>query len=292
MRINKKDFFDIAVQLAIKKGFISEEITIDYELSGKIDNYFQLVSIEKVLLARIQINEIYLFYGQPKFIKSKLIKVKNKPKEYSLNWKRKIFKKYLYIFFYFCLGLIAPFIFFIPVLALLSALKVPFLSGIFLVFGIFIHFLFRRFLTQKGLLKKKRPLIIEVIWFILAFLNWLIYFYLILFANNPFQIYAMKDKSYLAAKNSIVNGIKECVVNQAENKPTTFKDVRTFSDGYSTLLSFDIEPVDPDTCFKVKAIPKYSDNTWFEIDLNNETGEVFKTCGDPTKPGCEEGNTW
>ena len=35
MRINKKDLFDIAVELAIKKGFISEEITLDYELSGK-----------------------------------------------------------------------------------------------------------------------------------------------------------------------------------------------------------------------------------------------------------------
>ena len=291
MLINKKDLFDIAVQLAIKKGFISEEITLDYELSGKIDNYFQLVSIDKVLLARIQINEIYLFYGK-QFTKSKLIKVKNKPKEYSLTWKRKIFKKYLYIFFYFCLGLIAPFIFFIPVLFLLSALKVPFSSGIFLVFGIFIHFLFRRFLTQKGLLKKKRPLIIEVIWFILAFLNWLIYFYLILFANNDIQINAMKDKSYSAVKNSLVNGIKECVVNQADDKPTTFKDARTFSDGYSTLKLFDIKPIDPNTCFKAKAIPKHSHNTWFEIDLNNETGEVSKTCGDSSKPGCDEGNTW
>ena len=29
-----------------------------------------------------------------------------------------------------------------------------------------------------------------------------------------------------------------------------------------------------------------------EIDLNNETGEVSKTCGDSSKPGCDEGNTW
>ena len=233
-----------------------------------------------------------MFYGQPKFIKSKLIKVKNKPKEYSLTWKRKNFKKYLYIFFYFCLGLIAPFIFFIPVSLLLN-LKIPFLSGIFLVFGIFIHFLFRRFLTQKGLLKKKRPLIIEVIWFILAFFNWLIYFYVILFANNDIQINATKDKSYSLAKNLIVNGIKECSVNQAENKPTTFKDVRTFSDGwYSTLLSFDIEPVDPDTCFKAKAVPTTNQNTWFEISMDKDTGAFTKTCGDSSKPGCEEGNTW
>ena len=44
-----------------------------------------------------------------------------------------------------------------------------------------------------------------------------------------------------AAKNLLVNVIKECIVNQADNKPTTFKDVRTFSDGQSALKSFDIK---------------------------------------------------
>ena len=134
--------------------------------------------------------------------------------------------------------------------------------------------------------------IIEVIWFILAFLNRLIYFYLILFANNPFQINAMKDKSYSAAKNLIVNGIKECVVNQAENKPTTFKDVRTFSDGQSVLKSFDIKPIDPNTCFKAKAVPKTDQNTWFEIEMDENIGVLTKTCGDSSKSGCKEGNTW
>ena len=103
----------------------------------------------------------------------------------------------------------------------------------------------------------------------------------------------MKDKSYSLAKNLIVNGIKECLVNQAENKPTTFKDVRTFSDGwYNTLLSFDIKPVDPDTCFKAKAVPTTNQNTWFEISMDEDTGAFTKTCGDSSKPGCEEGNTW
>jgi hypothetical protein len=95
-----------------------------------------------------------------------------------------------------------------------------------------------------------------------------------------------------SAKNSIVTGIKECVVNQLDDKPTSFKDVRTFSDGYSKLKSFDIKPIDPDTCFKAKAVPTNDWNTWFEIDLNNETGDVSKTCGDSSKPGCNKGNTW
>ena len=33
-------------------------------------------------------------------------------------------------------------------------------------------------------------------------------------------------------------------------------------------------------------------NTWFEAEFDPKTGEVIKTCGDSTKPGCEEGNTW
>ena len=38
MRINKKDLFDIAVQLAIKKGFIYEETTGGPQLIGKVTN--------------------------------------------------------------------------------------------------------------------------------------------------------------------------------------------------------------------------------------------------------------
>ena len=79
MRKNKKDLFDIAVQIAISKGIITEEITLDYELSGKIDSYFQLVTIDKVLIARIHINEINSLYLQPK-----LIGKKNKTKEFPL----------------------------------------------------------------------------------------------------------------------------------------------------------------------------------------------------------------
>tara|TARA_Y100000994_G_C15325368_1_gene289903 strand:+ start:297 stop:524 length:228 start_codon:yes stop_codon:yes gene_type:complete len=64
-----------------------------------------------------------------------------------------------------------------------------------------------------------------------------------------------QKKSLRISKNSIVLGIKECVVNQADYNPTSFKDLRTFSDGYSKLKLFDIKPIDPDTCFKAKAVP-------------------------------------
>ena len=100
------------------------------------------------------------------------------------------------------------------------------------------------------------------------------------------------DSSSSAVKNVLVNGIKECVVNQVDNKPTTFKDVRTFSDGYTKLKNFDIKPIDPNTCFKAKAVPKTDQNTWFEIEMDENIGVVTKTCGDASKSGCKEGNTW
>ena len=34
------------------------------------------------------------------------------------------------------------------------------------------------------------------------------------------------------------------------------------------------------------------DATWFQIELDQNTGEVQKICGDSSKPGCEEGNIW
>ena len=34
------------------------------------------------------------------------------------------------------------------------------------------------------------------------------------------------------------------------------------------------------------------DATWFQIEIDQGTEEVKKTCGDSSKTGCEEGNTW
>ena len=34
------------------------------------------------------------------------------------------------------------------------------------------------------------------------------------------------------------------------------------------------------------------DVTWFQISINQVTGEIKKTCGDSKKIGCKEGNTW
>ena len=55
---------------------------------------------------------------------------------------------------------------------------------------------------------------------------------------------------------------------------------------------FKIQSLDPNTCFKARAFPSTNQNTWFEIKMDEDTGAVTKTCGDVSKQGCNEGNTW
>ena len=104
----------------------------------------------------------------------------------------------------------------------------------------------------------------------------------VMFTDKPSSISS-------ALKNTLANGIKECVVRDSENKTTKFYEVQSFS---NSISRFKIQPIDPNSCFKVKAIPTDKRYTWFEIDLDIEKGSVSKTCGDSSKPGCEEGNTW
>jgi len=101
--------------------------------------------------------------------------------------------------------------------------------------------------------------------------------------------YSQSVGPHSAVKNGLANGIKECVIRNADSQSTKFSDVQSFSEKYQ---KFKIESLDLNSCFKARAVPRNDNLTWFEIDLNNDTGEVSKTCGDSSKPGCEEGNTW
>ena len=91
-----------------------------------------------------------------------------------------------------------------------------------------------------------------------------------------------------AMKNALITGIKECIVRDAENQGTSFSDVFRITQQYF----YKIQPIDPNSCFKAKAISKSDNYTWFQIEYNPETGKVSKTCGDSSKQGCEEGNTF
>ena len=125
--------------------------------------------------------------------------------------------------------------------------------------------------------------------------NWL-NFHVVIFAVSillaivtPMFVSIKTVPSSSVVKNVLVNGVKECVVRNANNKSTKFGDVQSFSGKYS---KFKIKSLDPNSCFKAKAFPKDKRETWFEIDYDPATGKLSKTCGDSSKSGCEEGNTW
>ena len=91
-----------------------------------------------------------------------------------------------------------------------------------------------------------------------------------------------------AMKNDLLSGIKECIIRDAENQSTAFSDVFRITKGYF----YKIQPIDSNSCFKAKAISESEIQTWYQLVYDPETEEVLKTCGDVSKQGCNEGNTW
>ena len=114
------------------------------------------------------------------------------------------------------------------------------------------------------------------------------------------------NRSYQASsiKNQMEVGVKECIVRAIENKSTNFLDSSSFRQKpYWEWYS--LKAINSSSCFSVYAYPskffdwyllrvkKPANNlTWFRLDMDPITGEVTKTCGDSSKSGCEEGNTW
>tara|TARA_Y100000739_G_C20520235_1_gene423769 strand:- start:407 stop:985 length:579 start_codon:yes stop_codon:yes gene_type:complete len=135
-----------------------------------------------------------------------------------------------------------------------------------------------------GLLKKRR-LGLEIIMLIVVIFVSVFYWEVINFNK------ACTDD--IAVKNKLINGVKECIVRDSEGASTNFESVMSFrSESTRGLKNFQIIRTEKDSCFNARAVPKKKVFTWFEIHYNPEMKEVTKTCGDSTKLGCEEGNTW
>ena len=119
---------------------------------------------------------------------------------------------------------------------------------------------------------------------------WLIFFFFFLSAWLLAGLVSIKKPNYsYLVKNGLNNGIKECTVRKLENLPTRFSDISSFKQTYS---NFKIKSIDKNSCFKAKASPLDQKETWFEIELDQVTGGVLKTCGDSSKGGCYKGNIW
>ena len=98
------------------------------------------------------------------------------------------------------------------------------------------------------------------------------------------------EARHTAMKTVLKTGLKECIVRDSDNQTTKFSDAQSFSQ--SNFSHFKIQPIDPNSCYKAKAVYESNLETWYQIVYDPETEEVLKTCGDSSKRGCEEGNTW
>ena len=119
---------------------------------------------------------------------------------------------------------------------------------------------------------------------------WILSFFFSIFIILPLSMGNLNslDAEVSEIKNTLVNGIKECVVIASDNKTTNFLDAHSFTGNFR---KFKIQPLDPNSCFKGKAVPTNNQHTWFEIEMDKNNGAVSKICGDSTKPGCNKGNT-
>jgi len=73
------------------------------------------------------------------------------------------------------------------------------------------------------------------------------------------------------------NALYKTYIPQAQNECTTYiSQPRKFKSGFRSILFWS----------------RNSDTTWFQIELDQTTGEAQKKCGDSSKLGCNEGNTW
>ena len=102
-----------------------------------------------------------------------------------------------------------------------------------------------------------------------------------------------------AVKNGLVNGVKECVVRDADDQDTKFADAQAFTGNYSGYTVAKWAAAQDDSCYSAQAKPETSKaktEAEFYINMNSSTGKVDKDCvlptGLTTAPGCPSSKKW
>jgi len=81
----------------------------------------------------------------------------------------------------------------------------------------------------------------------------------------------------MTSKISHGNALYQTYIPREQNECVMYKSQpRNFKSGLRSILFWN----------------NNSDTTWFQIEIDQETEEIKRTCGDSSKTGCEEGNTW
>ena len=91
-----------------------------------------------------------------------------------------------------------------------------------------------------------------------------------------------------AVKNGLANGVKECVIRDADNKRTLFADAQSFG---ATYNGFTVAAASGNaTCFAATATASNTGESNFTIVFTPATGGVVKSCTVATAPGCDSGS--
>ena len=85
------------------------------------------------------------------------------------------------------------------------------------------------------------------------------------------------DSRRMRSKISAGNALYKTFIPKAQNECTLYKSQpRNFKSGFRSIFFWN----------------RNLDATWFQIEIDQITGEGQRICGDSSKPGCDEGNTW
>ena len=100
-----------------------------------------------------------------------------------------------------------------------------------------------------------------------------------------------------AVKNGLVNGIKECVVLESDNKDPLDTSAQSYQGNYT---GYTLAAGASTSCYDHYAGPstsaKQAKESAFTISMDTNTGVVTKTCTNPESgkvaPGCSSAGTW
>ena len=120
------------------------------------------------------------------------------------------------------------------------------------------------------------------------------------FAAYPSFVLSQNDRYIKEVKRALNDEVLKCTITEFNSGRMTSK----ISPGNALYQTF--IPKDQNECEVYKSQPRNfksglrsilfwnsnSDATWFQIEIDQETEEVKKKCGDSSKTGCQEGNTW
>ena len=148
----------------------------------------------------------------------------------------------------------------------------------------------KSYLTKRGYVIQKSK---WALWFILGILPFVLRIY-------PSIVLSQNDKYIKEVKRALNDEVLKCTVIEFNSGRMTSK-ISPGNALYRTYI-----PKDQNECEVYKSQPrnfksglrsilfwnKNSDATWFQIEIDQETEEIKKTCGDSSKKGCQEGNTW